>query len=288
MAGFDKHEKYVIEEMQLDLPWSLNFLEKHFPPRIEDWISQSSGRAGDKSECADNIFNMVIPYLVEVLVKRGIYFTVKYPHHPMSQLLLAIPNYGNWAQAALNTVQVMKEKRGSDKIQGLNVAARASFESLCRRTDRQDLKLDQVLRLLREERSRSDRLENLILTRLQPQPPQQQQQAPPPPIQQHQQQKQQQPPPPPIQHDEDDGEMDGQADDDDGSDGDEPDNNVNIRLRNSTRVPAINTGMPLCCFRDVLQEWNREDLGPYDGITRKDKKGGLSIYSAWKRRKYCK
>jgi hypothetical protein len=83
MAGFDKNKPSIIEKYQLNLPWNLKFLEKHFLSKIEDWRSQSTGRAGDKSECATNILNDVIPYLIEVLVKRGIFFTKKYPTHPI-------------------------------------------------------------------------------------------------------------------------------------------------------------------------------------------------------------
>ena len=163
MSGFDKNEPYVIDEMTLNLPWSLRTLEKIILPKLDDWRSQSNGRAGDKSECANNILNEVIPYLVEALVKRGIFFVKKYPENPMSQILLSIPGYEMWAIAARNTVKARKETRGSDKIQELNVGARASYEALCRRQDTVDNKLAKVLKALREEKEKTRRIESLLM-----------------------------------------------------------------------------------------------------------------------------
>jgi hypothetical protein len=115
-------------------------------PEYDRWLEESQDSdIGDKTICAEKFLNDVLPYLVEVLVTDGIYFTQEFPTHVMSRyLLLKIPNYRTWACSARESVKVIEESRISDEIQALNQASQAAMESCHRRIDQ----LESILQLI--------------------------------------------------------------------------------------------------------------------------------------------
>jgi hypothetical protein len=114
-------------------------------PEYDRWLEESQSDIGDKTICADKFLNDILPYLVEVLVTDGIYFTQEFPDHVMSRyLLLKIPNYRTWARSARESVKVIEESRISDEIQALNQASQAAMESCHRRIDN----LEGILQLI--------------------------------------------------------------------------------------------------------------------------------------------
>lgn len=93
MAGFKKGEPYRLERGLLELPNSIAWYEKKlFGNRLTLFRAEAASAHGDKSTCASNFLNCIIPWFVEVLVQDGIYFIVDFPQHNVSRWLRVRPS----------------------------------------------------------------------------------------------------------------------------------------------------------------------------------------------------
>ena len=88
MAGFVRGEPYFCARMFLPLPHSVEYYCRKLLPKLPQWRHERNSAFGDKTVLCDKVLNHIIPYLVEVLVQDGIYFTKQFPKHPMSILLM--------------------------------------------------------------------------------------------------------------------------------------------------------------------------------------------------------
>jgi hypothetical protein len=88
MADFGKDEPYVVDYARVVLPKDVAYYVNLLLPRYPVWIRQQNSRTGDKSTLASKFLYQVLPYLVEVLLQGGIYFTTEFPSHPMSQYII--------------------------------------------------------------------------------------------------------------------------------------------------------------------------------------------------------
>ena len=261
MAGFKRHEPYYIAEMELDLPHSIGQLEKYLLPCIPMWRSQRTGRRGDKSEACDNFLNELIPYLVEVLCTSGIYFIRDFPSHPVSSLLTSIPGYEQWAVQARSICTHRLETRDIDRLDHMNIACRAAFETVHRRIDS-----------IQQQQERIERKVNRILSGLNQLLTGQQEQN-----NTNQQRRVERTvvAAQPAQQEENDSSSTGGGGDEtaeetaaetEGISDDEEEANRHMQqqhfLRNTPRIPAIQQSLPQS-FREVLFEFKEKNLSHF-------------------------
>ena len=145
MAGFNKSESHYLPEDQIRLPSTVEYYVKKLLPLIEDYRRQSSQRGGDKSLCCDNFLNELLPFLVETVVRRGIWFIRDFPTHPFAEVLKdSIDNYEHWAGSQRDICRSLLQNRGSEKINELNTAARHSYEDMQSRQDALSIEVRQL------------------------------------------------------------------------------------------------------------------------------------------------
>ena len=89
MSGFPKTDVYFVRGRATLVHdrHSWGAITKLLLPKIDKWREESDSNGGDKSECAKTFLYEILPWLVEVLVQDGIYFTMDFPDHPLSHLL---------------------------------------------------------------------------------------------------------------------------------------------------------------------------------------------------------
>jgi hypothetical protein len=88
MADFGKDEPYVVDYARVVLPKDVAYYVNLLLPRYPVWLREQKSRTGDKSTLAVKFLYQTLPYLVEVLLQGGIYFTQDFPNHPMSQYII--------------------------------------------------------------------------------------------------------------------------------------------------------------------------------------------------------
>ena len=87
MAGFEKNEPYFVPRSLLQLPYPILWYVQKLLPNYTTWVQQQSERNGDKSSCGKKFIHDLIPYLIEVLVQDGVFFTRDFPNHEVSHYL---------------------------------------------------------------------------------------------------------------------------------------------------------------------------------------------------------
>lgn len=113
LAGFRKDEAYHVPRTEISFEaFGAIDLVKVLFPKIEVWRAQTLSTNGDKSECANNFLNFLLPSISKVLLQDGVFFIHDFPNHIISQYLrsLQLPiNYEVWAKtqrARLNIISM--------------------------------------------------------------------------------------------------------------------------------------------------------------------------------------
>jgi hypothetical protein len=91
MAGFGKEEPYVVDYTEIKLPHAIRYYIDLLLPEYGIWIEEHLSDEGDKSSCCAKFLFEIIPFLVEVLLQCGVYFTKEFPNHPMSLYIKVSP-----------------------------------------------------------------------------------------------------------------------------------------------------------------------------------------------------
>jgi hypothetical protein len=87
MAGFSKEEPYFVPRTHLQLPKTAEEYLTLLLPELATWRTQAASAGGDKSSCATQFLNEILPYFMEVLIQDSIYFVRDFPAHEISQWL---------------------------------------------------------------------------------------------------------------------------------------------------------------------------------------------------------
>jgi hypothetical protein len=87
MAGFGKEESYFVPRTHLELPKTAEQYLTLLLPDLATWRQQAASAGGDKSSCATQFLNEILPYFMEVLIQDSIYFVRDFPAHEISQWL---------------------------------------------------------------------------------------------------------------------------------------------------------------------------------------------------------
>jgi hypothetical protein len=87
MSGFSRDESRFVPVEHLALPYSIEYYLRALLPKYPEWVQQMESVRGDKSSCCRKFLLSILPFLVEVLVQDGIYFTRDFPRHPVSEYL---------------------------------------------------------------------------------------------------------------------------------------------------------------------------------------------------------
>ena len=102
LAGFRKDEAYNVPRTDITFEaFGTIDLVKILFPKIDVWRSQTLAPNGDKSECANNFLNFLLPAITKVILQDGIFFIRDFPNHIISQYLRSIQlpiNYELWAK----------------------------------------------------------------------------------------------------------------------------------------------------------------------------------------------
>jgi hypothetical protein len=86
MAGCPKGEHFN-ENSLMQLPHDVDHCVRLLLPNCCDWLRQRESPNGDKSQCCETFLLRVLPYLVQVLGKCGVFFIEEFPLHSMSRYL---------------------------------------------------------------------------------------------------------------------------------------------------------------------------------------------------------
>ncbi len=150
-SGFDvfRREEYYIPRSYAKVPtgWS----HKIFP-YLNTWREQVNDLWGyDKGLAAKNFVNSLLPFLAEVVLQDGIYFTAEFPDHPYSKIVLqkmSADGYEQWAsetrEAILEREAIIQETASEDR----------KYEAMLRTTEhtvRKVIDLEQRIDSLRSE-----------------------------------------------------------------------------------------------------------------------------------------
>jgi hypothetical protein len=109
-SGFDvfQREEYYIPRSYARVPseWISNIF-----PHINTWREQVNDIWGfDKGLAAKNFVNLLLPYLAEIVIQDGIYFTAAYPDHPYTKTLLQKMSPVGYEQWASDTREAIVQK----------------------------------------------------------------------------------------------------------------------------------------------------------------------------------
>jgi hypothetical protein len=103
MAGFEMEESYFVPRSEIGLPFPIEeCINKLLGTDYARWKSQQASSDGDKSECGEQFFSRLLPWLVEVLIQDGIYLIVDFPEHEMSIVLRVSTKTNNLCQESSN------------------------------------------------------------------------------------------------------------------------------------------------------------------------------------------
>jgi hypothetical protein len=106
MSGHAKDAEYYVPRTNItfeEFGLSSDEITALIFPMIETWRDQQQSAEGDKSAAAGNFLNKTLPFLAEVIIQDGVFWTRDFPHHEISTILLEKmqglqnDNYEAWA-----------------------------------------------------------------------------------------------------------------------------------------------------------------------------------------------
>lgn len=132
MSGFKKGEVRYVGREWIGLghmrDWHIRCL---LPRYYSHWLPEMHSRQGDKSMACNNFLLEIVPWLVEVYVRDGIYFIADFPSHPMANLLKSkLAGYANWACSGREEAVLLEQSHRLSSIRNFETSTRVVVQSL--------------------------------------------------------------------------------------------------------------------------------------------------------------
>ena len=164
MAGFDIDDAYFVPRSLIELSNPILWYVRKLLPKYDNWKAEAASVHGDKSTFCSMFLDDLLPWLVEVVVQDGCYFTRDFPDHVISKLLrMKITAYDRFALQCRRWVTEKENSRQLDQLTALNGASKASYEALQRQVDKLQADNHDLKEHVQRLENKIDGLENRLL-----------------------------------------------------------------------------------------------------------------------------